>query len=166
MLAGTGGSETYTAGHVRELLRRGIKAQVVTVGHGRNDGRKDFADIPFLALQNASEISQLSGTVVFVNRVYNVPTKNKAAVILHYIPPVIAERQQRQMDTANKTLIATSIYSGQQWPCFWIYPIAACILFYLLPTRFLATCGAPNQPKRPAFCMRAGCTRKRAYTPS
>lgn len=46
MLAGTGGSETYTAGHVRELLRRGIDAQVVTVGHGKKDGRQDFKDIP------------------------------------------------------------------------------------------------------------------------
>lgn len=118
MLAGTGGSETYTAGHVRELLRRGIKAQVVTVGHGRNDGRKDFVDIPFLALAQASDISKLSGTVVFVNRVYNVPTKNKAAVILHYIPPAATERKQRQADTSNKILIATSIYSGQQWALF------------------------------------------------
>ncbi|QQS18842.1 hypothetical protein IPL68_02160 [Candidatus Saccharibacteria bacterium] len=42
MLAGTGGSETYTAGHIRELLRRGIAAQVVTIGHGTRDGRKDF----------------------------------------------------------------------------------------------------------------------------
>lgn len=118
MLAGTGGSETYTAGHVRELLRRGIKAQVVTVGHGTKDGRKDFADIPFLALERASQISQLPGTVVFVNRTYNVPTKNKAAIILHYIPPKQAERKQRQADTKDKILIATSIYSGQQWALF------------------------------------------------
>ncbi len=118
MLAGTGGSETFTAGHIRELLRRGIKAQVVTIGHGRKDGRKDFADIPFLALENASGISQLSGTVVFVNRVYNVSTKNKAAIILHYIPPMAAERKQRQADTSDKILIATSIYSGQQWALY------------------------------------------------
>lgn len=32
MLAGTGGSETFTAGHVRELLRRGIDTQIVMVG--------------------------------------------------------------------------------------------------------------------------------------
>ena len=38
MLAGTGGSETYTAGHVRELRRRGIDAQVLTIGHGIKDG--------------------------------------------------------------------------------------------------------------------------------
>lgn len=118
MLAGTGGSETYTAGHVRELLRRGIAAQVVTVGHGSKDGRKDFADIPFLALSDESEISQLPGTVVFVNRAYNVPTKNKAAIILHYIPPNASERKQRQADIKDKIIIATSIYSGQRWALY------------------------------------------------
>jgi D-inositol-3-phosphate glycosyltransferase len=64
MLAGTGGSETYTAGQVRELIRRGIDAQVVTIGLGLKDGRKDFTDIPFLALANANGISNLTGTVV------------------------------------------------------------------------------------------------------
>lgn len=118
MLAGTGGSETYTAGQVRELLRRGIQAQVVTVGHGRNDGRKDFVDIPFLALTHAGEISRLPGTVVFVNQAYSVPTINKAAIILHYIPPRPAERKQRQADIKDKIVIATSIYSGQQWALF------------------------------------------------
>lgn len=118
MLAGTGGSETFTAGHVRELLRRGIDAQVVTVGHGFKDGRKDFADIPFLSLDNESGISQLSGTVVFVLRPYNVPTKNKAAVIMHYIPPQLSERKQWQENIKDKILIATSIYSGQKWSLF------------------------------------------------
>jgi D-inositol-3-phosphate glycosyltransferase len=118
MFAGTGGSETYTAGQVRELLRRGIQAQVVTVGHGNKDGRKDFPDIPFLALTSASDISQLPGTVVFVNRAYDVPTIKKAAIILHYIPPRLAERKQRQADIKGKIVIATSIYSGQQWALF------------------------------------------------
>lgn len=115
MLAGTGGSETYTAGHVRELLRRGIRAQVVTVGHGVKDGRKDFPDIPFLAFSDASGISQLPGTVVFVNRAYDVPTKNKAAIILHLVTPRLAERKLQQAEVANKIVIATSIYSAQQW---------------------------------------------------
>lgn len=118
MLAGTGGSETFTAGHIRELLRRGIKAQVVTVGHGLKDGRKDFADIPFLSLEKAEDISRLPGTVVFVNRVYKIATKNRAAVILHYIPPGVAGRRQWQADVADKTLIATSIYSGQKWALY------------------------------------------------
>ncbi len=114
MLAGTGGSETFTAGHVRELLRRGIKSQVVTVGHGINDGRKDFADIPFLSLPDVNAIGQLPGTVVFVNRSYDVATKNKAAIILHCVTPNFNERKMRQAEVADKIVIATSIYSGQQ----------------------------------------------------
>lgn len=131
MFAGTGGSETYTAGHVRELLRRGISAQVVTIGHGRNDGRKDFADIPFLAFDDAKGISGLSGTVVFVNRSYDVPTKNKAAIILHCVTPRLTERKLRQSEVANKIVIATSIYSGQQWALFLDMPYSS--LHIVLP---------------------------------
>jgi len=115
MLAGTGGSETYTAGQVRELLRRGIAAQVVSVGHGLKDGRKDFSDIPFLSLTDEKQISDLHGTVVFVNRPYLVPTRNKAAIILHCVTPNNGGRQVNREDIIDKTLIATSIYSGQQW---------------------------------------------------
>lgn len=118
MFAGTGGSETYTAGHVRELLRRGIKAQVVTIGHGIKDGRKDFPDIPFLALPDASGIGRLTGTVVFVNRAYDVPTRNKAAIILHCVTPGANMRKTLQAEVAGKIVIATSIYSGQQWSLF------------------------------------------------
>ncbi|HUC90034.1 MAG TPA: glycosyltransferase family 4 protein [Patescibacteria group bacterium] len=118
MLAGTGGSETYTAGHVRELIRRGIKAQVVTVGHGLEDGRKDFNDIPFLALQDASAISQLPGTVVFVNRTHHVATRNKAAIILHCVTPAAEDRAVVKAEIVDKTVIATSIYSGQQWALY------------------------------------------------
>ncbi len=115
MLAGTGGSETYTAGHVRELLRRGIPAQVVSVGHGLKDGRKDFSDIPFLSLTDEKQISDLHGTVVFVNRPYLVPTRNKAAIILHCVTPNNGGRVVKRENMIDKTLIATSIYSGQQW---------------------------------------------------
>lgn len=118
MLAGTGGSETYTAGQVRELLRRGINAQVVTIGHGNNDGRQDFKDIPFLSLKTASGISDLTGTVVFINRAYDVSTRNKSAIILHCVTPKSEERRQLKADVKNKTIIATSIFSGQQWALF------------------------------------------------
>jgi D-inositol-3-phosphate glycosyltransferase len=118
MLAGTGGSETYTAGHVRELLRRGIDAQVVTVGHGLKDGRQDFKDIPFVAFSDASAISDLSGVVVFVNKAYPVPTKNKAAIIFHCSIPKLSERKKHKDFAAGKTIIATSVYSGQQWALY------------------------------------------------
>lgn len=118
MLAGTGGSETYTAGHVRELLRRGIDAQVVTIGHGLKDGRQDFRDIPFAAFPDATAISELPGTVVFVNKAYLVPTKSKAALILHCSIPKLAEREKYKQFATDKTIIATSVYSGQQWALY------------------------------------------------
>jgi D-inositol-3-phosphate glycosyltransferase len=118
MLAGTGGSETFTAGHIRELRRRGIAAQVVSVGHGTKDGRQDFPDIPFLSLTREAEISELSGTVVFVNRAYNVPTKQKAIIILHCSIPRREERNIYRANVAGKTIIATSVYSGQQWALY------------------------------------------------
>lgn len=118
MVAGTGGSETYTAGHARELMRRGVGVQIVTIGHGLNDGRQDFTDLPFIALNNASEISTLPGTVMFINKAYDAPTKHKAAIILHCSIPNIADKEKYQAYVKDKTIIATSIYSGQQWALF------------------------------------------------
>jgi D-inositol-3-phosphate glycosyltransferase len=118
MLAGTGGSETYTAGHVRELLRRGIDAQVITIGHGIKDGRKDFKDIPFVALHDENEISELPGMVVFVNRAYPVATKHKAAIIFHCSIPKKSDRSRYKSFAEGKTIIATSVYSGQQWALY------------------------------------------------
>jgi hypothetical protein len=57
--AGTGGSENYTIGQVRELTRRGIPAQVVTVGLGVDDGRDDFTDTPFLSLSTLTDVGAL-----------------------------------------------------------------------------------------------------------
>ncbi|MFZ1301088.1 MAG: glycosyltransferase [Candidatus Microsaccharimonas sp.] len=118
MLSGTGGSETFTAGHVRELLRRGIQTQVVVQNSGIKASRKDFPDIPFLALNDASEISQLTGKVVFINRAYNVPTKQKATIILHCAIPSAVERAERIADIKDKTIIATSVYNAQQWALY------------------------------------------------
>ena len=39
MFAGRGGTESFTIGHVRELVERGIPARVITLGLGKNDGR-------------------------------------------------------------------------------------------------------------------------------
>lgn len=124
MLAGTGGSETFTAGHIRELLRRGIAAQVVSIGRGTKDGRQDFPDIPLLALPNQEAISELHGTIVFVNRSYPVSTKQKAIIILHCSIPRRQEREEYRASVASKTIIATSVYSGQQWALYLDVPFA------------------------------------------
>ncbi|QQS21860.1 glycosyltransferase family 4 protein [Candidatus Saccharibacteria bacterium] len=124
MLGGTGGSETYTAGHVRELLRRGIDAQVVTIGHGIKDGRQDFRDVPFVSFADEKSIGQLVGTVVFVNKAYHVPTQRKSAIILHCSIPKVTDRQRYQSYIVDKTVIATSVYSAQQWALYLDIPYA------------------------------------------
>ncbi len=118
MLAGTGGSETFTAGHVKELHRRGIESQVVIIGDGIVQSRKDFPDVTFIGLKNESEISDLHGTVVFVNRAYDVPTRHKAAIILHCAVPSKLEYEARKHDSEGKVIIATSIYNAQQWALY------------------------------------------------
>lgn len=117
MLAGTGGSETFTAGHVRELTRRGIDAQVVIVGSAKSS-RRDFPDIPFLELADERGIGQLPGTVVFVNQAYDVPTRHKAMIILHCAVPSQVEQHLRKKDTEGKVIIATSVYNAQQWALY------------------------------------------------
>lgn len=118
MLAGTGGSETFTAGHIRELARRGIDVQVVVVGPAIKQSKHDFPDIPFLGLSDKSEISSLPGTVVFINRAYNVPTKHKSAIILHCAVPSKVEQRERKRDVEGKNIIATSVYNAQQWALY------------------------------------------------
>jgi glycosyltransferase involved in cell wall biosynthesis len=114
--AGTGGSENYTVGQVRELKRRGIAAQVVTVGLGSGDGRDDFAGIPFLSLRAVSEVGELDGTVVFVNEPHTVATRHPAFLILHNPPPVRERyRAFAVVGTRDRALIATSRYSAALW---------------------------------------------------
>jgi D-inositol-3-phosphate glycosyltransferase len=125
MRAGAGGSETFTAGHIRELERRGIRAQVVIVGPAIKQSVKDFPDISFMALAHDSDISNLKGTVVFINQAYDVPTRNKAAIILHCVVPSKVEQAERKKDVEGKVIIATSIYNAQQWALYLNVPSSA-----------------------------------------
>ncbi len=114
--AGTGGSENYTVGQVRELQRRGIPAQVVTVGLGADDGRRDFTGVPFLSLPTLAGVGELDGTVVFVNEPHPVATRYPAFLILHN-PPPIREREKAfaVAGTRERVLIATSQYAAALW---------------------------------------------------
>ena len=117
--AGTGGSENYTIGQVRELKRRGIPAQVVTVGLGINDGRDDFPGLPFLSLPDLAGVSELDGTVVFVNEPHTVPTRYPAFLIMHNPPPIREREKAFATDgTRNRTLIATSQYAAALWAAY------------------------------------------------
>lgn len=117
--AGTGGSENYTIGQVRELNRRGIAAQVVTIGLGEEDGRDDFVEIPFLALAHVADIGQLAHPVVFVSEAPPVATRQPAYQILH-VPPPLRSREQRAVAAASRerTLIATSHFAAALWASF------------------------------------------------
>jgi D-inositol-3-phosphate glycosyltransferase len=117
--AGTGGSENYTVGQVRELTRRGIPAQVVTVGLGDADGRNGFADVPFRSLATLAQVSELEGTVVFVNEAHTVPTRNPAFLIMHNPPPIREQERAFAVDgTRELALIATSQYAAALWSAY------------------------------------------------
>jgi D-inositol-3-phosphate glycosyltransferase len=129
--AGTGGSENYTIGQVRELTRRGLPAQVVTVGLGTSDGRDGFADIPFLSVPTLDSVSELDGTVVFVNEAHTVPTRQPAFLILHN-PPPIRERYRAfaVAGTRELTLIATSQYAAALWSGYLDVDVATISVVY------------------------------------
>lgn len=115
--AGTGGSENYTAGHMRELQRRGIATRLITIGHGENDGREDFPDLSFKDLDSKEELSQLDDTLVFVTYPLNVKTQRQSYVILHCPPPTMT-RPDPLFDPEGlkgKKLIATSQAAVKMW---------------------------------------------------
>lgn len=128
--AGTGGSENYTIGQVRELIRRGISAQVVTVGLGTNDGRNEFIDIPFLSLKTTDHISKLEGVIIFVNTAVIVPTKQPAFVIMHVPPHPRDTRRDTLARIKGRTLIATSKYAAALWSDFTGRPLAEVHIAY------------------------------------
>jgi len=129
--AGTGGSENYTVGQVRELIRRSIPAQIVTVGLGVKDGRAGFAGIPFLSLTTLAEVSELDSTVVFVNEPHTTPTRHPAFLILHN-PPPIRERQRAFAieGTRERALIVTSQYAAALWSAYLDVDVATISVVY------------------------------------
>jgi D-inositol-3-phosphate glycosyltransferase len=116
-LAGAGGSENYTAGHIRELNRRGIPARLITIGHGNNDGREDFPDIEFLAIDDKKELEELDDTLVFVTYPLDVKTRHPAYAILHCPPPMYArnDKQYNLRAFKGKRLVTSSRFAAGLW---------------------------------------------------
>lgn len=115
--AGTGGTENYTVGQVRELIGRGIAARIITTGLGIQDGREEFVDIPFKALESEADIAKLEGRVIFINdETGTTKTKEPAFAIMH-IPPPLREAARPAMLKAleGRELITTSRYAAQLW---------------------------------------------------
>lgn len=129
--AGTGGSENYTVGQVRELNRRGVPARIVTIGLGTADGRDEFDDIPFLSVPSVPDLSRLDGTVVFVSDAPVVATRNPAFQILHVPPPIRAKHHDLVIEaTRDRALIATSRYAARLWAAFLDVDVATIAVVY------------------------------------
>lgn len=144
--AGTGGSENYTVGQVRELCRRNVSAQVVTVGLGVDDGRDEFTDVPFRSLSTLDEISELAGTVVFVNEPHLVSTRNPAFLILHNPPPIRSREKAFLIEgTGDRALIATSRYAAGLWATYLDVDIATINVVYPFAEPCFATQPRPNK---------------------
>lgn len=129
--AGTGGSENYTIGQVRELNRRGLPAQVVTIGLGTADGRDEFLGIPFRSLATVGDVSGLDGTIVFVTEFPAVPTKNLAYQMLHVPPPLREHLRHGAVEgTRDRGLIAPSRFAAGLWSEFLDVDIATIHVVY------------------------------------
>jgi D-inositol-3-phosphate glycosyltransferase len=155
--AGTGGSENYTVGQVRELTRRGIPAQVVTVGLGVGDGRGEFTDVAFRSLSTLAEVGELDGTVVFVNEPHPVPTRNPAFLILHNPPPIRErERAFAVAGTRVLALIATSRYAAALWASYLDVDVATISVVYPFAEPCFATQSRPDGPPGKTRVLFAG----------
>ncbi|HSV41468.1 MAG TPA: glycosyltransferase family 4 protein [Nocardioidaceae bacterium] len=129
--AGTGGSENYTIGHVRELNRRGVPAQVVTIGVGTADGRDEFVGIPFRSLETVADVSDLDGTILFVTEFPPVATKSPAYQILHVPPPLRMHLRAAAVEgTRDRGLIATSRFAAELWAGFLDVDVATIDVVY------------------------------------
>ncbi|HEX8227152.1 MAG TPA: glycosyltransferase family 4 protein [Candidatus Saccharimonadales bacterium] len=116
-IAGSGGSESYTSGQIRELIRRGIPARIVTIGFGEQDGREDFPDIPFLALDNKEQLSELDDLIVYITYPLAVRTKHQPYAILHCPPPDFAHGDPMYVRKAfdGVKLITASKFAAGIW---------------------------------------------------
>ncbi|MCT2582036.1 glycosyltransferase family 4 protein [Actinophytocola gossypii] len=155
--AGTGGSENYTTGQVRELNRRGVPAQVVTVGLGDDDGRHEFTDVAFRSLSTLSEVGDLDGTVVFVNEPHTVATRNPAYLILHNPPPIRARQKEFAVrGTMDRALIATSRYAAALWSEYLDVDVATINVVYPFAEPCFAAVPRPSRPPGKTRVLFAG----------
>jgi D-inositol-3-phosphate glycosyltransferase len=155
--AGTGGSENYTVGQVRELNRRGERAQVVTVGLGTADGRDEFTDVPFLALPTLAEVGDLDGIVVFVNEPHLVTTRNPAYLILHNPPPLRDKYRAFAVEgTRDRNLIATSKYAAALWADYLDVDVATISVVYPFAEPAFAVQDRPDHDRTTTRILYAG----------
>jgi D-inositol-3-phosphate glycosyltransferase len=115
--AGRGGSENYTAGQVRELMRRGIPTRIITCGFGDDDGRDGFPDITFKSIASQDELRDLDDTLIGVTYPVAVPTKKQSYVILHCPLHSSLGRDPKfnLNDVARARQLAPSKFAAKMW---------------------------------------------------
>jgi glycosyltransferase involved in cell wall biosynthesis len=149
-IAGSGGSETYTAGHIRELTRLGIPARIITIGHGTNDGREDFPDIEFLALDNKEELSELDDLLVYITYPLQVKTSHQPYAILHCPPPNFSHGDPLYVRKAFKgiKLIAASRFAAGMWRRYLRTAAGRISIVYPFAHDAFSAIKRPKTPKR------------------
>ncbi len=155
--AGTGGSENYTVGQVRELNRRGIEAQVVTVGLGSADGRGGFPGVPFLALATVDEVTSLEGTVVFATVFPPVAMTEPAFQMLHVPPPALSgAREQVRAQNRDRVPVATSRFAARLWAAFLDIDVTTVAVVYPFAESVFGTGRRPAPVPGPVRVLYAG----------
>lgn len=154
LMAGTGGSETYTVGHVRELNKRQIEARIITLGLDEEDGRHSFPDIPFKNM-TISDLEKIDDTIVFVNEIVKVKTKHPAFVIFHCSPPKRKRQKEYQEWVKDKEIIVTSNYAAKIWSDYLDLSVQDIHVVYPFAERDFAR-AKPSQNKKKTQILYAG----------
>jgi glycosyltransferase involved in cell wall biosynthesis len=115
IIPNNGGTETFTLGQCRELSRRGIASQVVTLRMGSDDGRRLAPDVTFTDYATLSDLSDLEDPVMLIAEPLDVPVERPLYAILHNPPyPQLGKRHYRRA-LANRRLIVNSKAAGRTW---------------------------------------------------
>lgn len=132
--AGSGGSEAYTIGQVRELQRRGVACRIITIGVDNTESKKDFPDVTFDSLESQEQLNDLDDTVVSVIYPLRIKTKHPSHAIMH-CPLSLCDRESTfsVASADGQFLMAPSQFSAKLWADFFdrdvsevpvVYPFA------------------------------------------
>lgn len=151
-LAGSGGTENYTAGHIRELKRRGIAARIITIPLGglKESGSSDFPDIEFLTLESEKQLGELDDTLIFATPALPIPTKRPTYGILH-CPLTLCDEDELlySYDISKVKLIAPSQFAARLWARHFKRPAGSIPVVYPFAEACFAAQPEPIRPAEP-----------------
>lgn len=148
-LAGAGGTEAFTAGVVRELLGRGRKAQIVTVGFDENDGRDGFPDIPFVSVASPDDVANIRGTIIFALDPPPSSVQYPAYFMLHcpvWLHADQGEVYKKALEGPHRKPIANSAFAAREWERFLDEPAGSIPVVYPFAHEVFANVDRPENP--------------------